>query len=258
LLGITKDELIRYAQARRLAWAEDASNERASYDRNVVRLRVLPAMAGIIPEPCPQILAFGERYRRQFAALREVIQPVIRRAAQPLPYGWWISEAAMATLPEAARAEAWDMLLHDLTNAGEAARKAAAGLITSQAGRRTQVGDWTAWRERGAIALVNEQAMSDCMVAELDEPTAQRLGLRLRRWQTGDVIQPVGRPRKKLKTWLTDIQVPSHLKPAVRVIADAEGRILWAMFLGWAECSNGSSGLQAEAEAALSLAISGP
>ncbi|MCP5040514.1 MAG: tRNA lysidine(34) synthetase TilS [bacterium] len=44
LLAVRRHELLRYAQARRLRWREDASNENDAYARNRLRRQFLPAL----------------------------------------------------------------------------------------------------------------------------------------------------------------------------------------------------------------------
>lgn len=49
LLNVSRAQLEQYAQAHRLAWIDDESNQDDSYDRNFLRLRVVPLLASRWP-----------------------------------------------------------------------------------------------------------------------------------------------------------------------------------------------------------------
>ena len=44
LLGVTKNDLLKYAQTNRLSWREDKSNQNLDYLRNYVRQKILPRL----------------------------------------------------------------------------------------------------------------------------------------------------------------------------------------------------------------------
>lgn len=50
LLGVSRADLLAYAQAKGLAWIEDPSNHDAALDRNFLRARVLPVLAERWPQ----------------------------------------------------------------------------------------------------------------------------------------------------------------------------------------------------------------
>ncbi|NJL13045.1 MAG: tRNA lysidine(34) synthetase TilS [Microscillaceae bacterium] len=49
LLFATKDQIRAFAQAENLAWREDASNQKADYQRNFIRLEIIPRLELINP-----------------------------------------------------------------------------------------------------------------------------------------------------------------------------------------------------------------
>ena len=77
LLGFTRDELRDWGRAARLVWLEDPSNLDISFDRNYLRLEVLPAV------------------RRRWPAAARTVSRVAQQAAEALEFD---AEAAAADL----------------------------------------------------------------------------------------------------------------------------------------------------------------
>jgi len=61
LLNFTKNEIKVYAKNENLQWREDSSNLLRNYERNFLRLEVLPLLEKINPNFTSNILQFGER-----------------------------------------------------------------------------------------------------------------------------------------------------------------------------------------------------
>jgi len=75
LLGFTRDEILDYARARKLAWREDRSNKSRAFTRNRLRRDVLPALAKAVGhDPVPgmaraaEILASEEEWLESLVA----------------------------------------------------------------------------------------------------------------------------------------------------------------------------------------------
>jgi tRNA(Ile)-lysidine synthase len=61
LLSFTKNEIKKYATRENLQWRDDSSNNTTSYERNFLRIEVLPLLEKINPNFTSNILQFGER-----------------------------------------------------------------------------------------------------------------------------------------------------------------------------------------------------
>lgn len=61
LLNFTRNEIKEFATKNKLQWREDSSNSTRSYERNFLRLEVLPLLEKINPDIVSTILQFGEK-----------------------------------------------------------------------------------------------------------------------------------------------------------------------------------------------------
>lgn len=68
-LDISREELEEYAQRHNLSWIEDPSNHNTEFDRNYLRLRVLPALRARWPMVDVSLLDLAARQRQLDAAL---------------------------------------------------------------------------------------------------------------------------------------------------------------------------------------------
>ena len=68
LLNFTREELTAYARANRLSWVDDPSNEDVRYDRNFIRLKVMPLLKRRWPSTS-QTLARAAKHQAGVATL---------------------------------------------------------------------------------------------------------------------------------------------------------------------------------------------
>jgi tRNA(Ile)-lysidine synthase len=69
LLGLTKDDLVSYAQQHQIAWREDSSNQKTDYRRNLIRLKVMP----ILKQINPSVSDHFERTHTRLLGMEEVL-----------------------------------------------------------------------------------------------------------------------------------------------------------------------------------------
>ena len=74
LLGVSRSQLQRYAQARGLKWSEDPSNRDERFDRNYLRLRVLP----LLQQRWPAAATTVARSAVQLAEARDLLEQLAR------------------------------------------------------------------------------------------------------------------------------------------------------------------------------------
>lgn len=72
LLGVSKASLREYAERNQLTWVEDESNADAHYDRNFLRLNILPALEQRFPA-AKQVLARSAQHLAESAQLLEEV-----------------------------------------------------------------------------------------------------------------------------------------------------------------------------------------
>lgn len=78
LLGVSRAELVEYAQQQGLKWVEDESNADDSYPRNFLRQRVMPLLAQRFPA-CSETLARSAHY---FAEASDLLDQLAQLDAQ--------------------------------------------------------------------------------------------------------------------------------------------------------------------------------
>lgn len=80
LLGLTRAQLEDYAQHHQLHWVEDESNQDARYDRNFLRLNVLPLLTARWPHFPDAVARSAQLCAEQETLLDALLAPALHRA----------------------------------------------------------------------------------------------------------------------------------------------------------------------------------
>lgn len=99
LLPVSRAELARFATDRKLVWIEDASNLDQRFDRNFLRLRVIPALR----ERWPALAATASRSVSHVAEAQQQLTRSARRAAVRAADGRALRVSALRALDPPAR-----------------------------------------------------------------------------------------------------------------------------------------------------------
>ncbi len=99
LLPVSRAQLARFAQSRKLSWVEDPSNLDQRFDRNYLRLRVLPALR----ERWPALPATASRSASHIAEAQQQLTRLGRRAAAQAADGATLRVSALRALDRQAR-----------------------------------------------------------------------------------------------------------------------------------------------------------
>ena len=83
LLGFTRSELREFAEARRLDWIEDPSNQSLSYDRNFLRQRVMPVILARWPAAAKTLSRTARHCAEAQAVLTERARALLAAALEP-------------------------------------------------------------------------------------------------------------------------------------------------------------------------------
>lgn len=83
LLNISRAEIERYAQSNNLSWIEDDSNQDDRFDRNFLRLRILPEISRRWPQFPQMVSRSAELCAEQEALLDELLTPVLNGMIKP-------------------------------------------------------------------------------------------------------------------------------------------------------------------------------
>lgn len=72
LLGFSRAELLAYVREQRLIWVNDPSNENAAYDRNFLRLEIVPRLSERWPAAVAQLTRFAAHAREADELLQQL------------------------------------------------------------------------------------------------------------------------------------------------------------------------------------------
>jgi tRNA(Ile)-lysidine synthase len=97
LLDFTRAELRAQALAWSLSWIEDPSNCEPHYDRNYLRLHVLPALLARWPDAAERAVRLAE----QMGEAERLLDAVAAEDARPLAAPWHVPRAVLAALEPA-------------------------------------------------------------------------------------------------------------------------------------------------------------
>ncbi len=77
MLGISKEEIIDYAQTHGISWREDDSNKKSTYSRNKLRNEILPKLREIIPTLDASVAILSQQFQLEQHLLETKIKEVV-------------------------------------------------------------------------------------------------------------------------------------------------------------------------------------
>lgn len=83
LLDISREQLFAYAQSRHLCWVEDESNQDPRFDRNFLRLHILPLLNQRWPHFSQSVARSAALCAAQETLLDELLDETLQRLVQP-------------------------------------------------------------------------------------------------------------------------------------------------------------------------------
>ena len=262
LLPIDKPALFDYLVENGLAWREDASNDSPVYQRNRLRLEVLPVLRDINPNLDRTLQITAERVggaeeivRRYVADTTAAAQSqaadvtyldirtlqktaatalVLHELLRPFGFSYLVTKDIVAAFG-AAPGRQFDSPTHRLVKDREQLvitprRLDSFGTHQVAAGQETLKIDGLhlrlALHEAAGFAIDRAKNQATLDADKLKFP------LTVRRWQEGDWFMPIGlKGKKKLSDFLIDQKIPLSLKDDVRVLTSADGKIAWVIGL---------------------------
>ncbi|MGH8661108.1 MAG: tRNA lysidine(34) synthetase TilS [Burkholderiales bacterium] len=259
LLDTTREEILEYAQARKLKWVEDESNQDTYFQRNFIRHEVLPVVARRFP-------AYRATLARAAGHLAEAAQLLDELAAADaaghLERGT-LSIAALRRLPPARGRNLlrYFVAFHGLTMpSAERLHEALRQALTAKQDARVlvELGDFTLRRHAGRLHLVPSRRTLPARFERLwrgekkialpelggvlTMPRARGAGIGLARLRGrpltirlrrgGESLQPdCRRPRRSLKNLLQEAGVPPWERERLPLIFFGD-KLVWAPGIG--------------------------
>jgi len=262
MLWATKEEILEYANQHGLNWQEDRSNAEEKYQRNQIRLRVIPALQKINPSLLSTTQHTLERLREVEAIFQAEVSRVAEKAVREeedrfiiqknvllrhsqggsllaewlAPYGFNFQDVTQIiktltgkTQPGLQFQSATHQLWVDRDELVLTQISSIADSQTIVVHNEGEINQLVSGRLTGrSIVAEKYQIQSDPLVAALDFHQLT-FPLTIRRWQAGDRFQPLGMThRKKISDFLVDQKVPRYLKDQIIVLL-SEDQIVWVV-----------------------------
>ncbi len=261
LLGVKKEEILRFLRARGEDWCEDESNRDDSISRNRIRHQVIPALETVREDSVDKIAEAADWLREVDGYLTKKATEWIRSHASMNKRGTWMELPTEPFLREEhvlqdyIIAEAFRTLGLPMKDKGRRHLESVAELADNSVGKQVMLpGEWTAVRnytsvrieklpagkaeeERGhAEYVMTTRTFSFDGTMDFPKKTytkcvdydkiKQRPELRFRK--PGDQIAVAPGQHKKLKDWFIDEKIPVKDRDRVPVVADGQD-IVWVL-----------------------------
>ncbi|MDE3127042.1 MAG: tRNA lysidine(34) synthetase TilS [Gemmatimonadota bacterium] len=249
-LAVDRGTVRAFALRRKLAFADDPTNESRRYLRNRIRLDLLPALERVRPAIGAELLALSERA----AAVRSALDAVAAEVSVVTEDGRLaVAAPEMAGYSRESLSALWPAMAARVGLALDrrGTERVVAFTIESGAGRRVQVsGGWELYRSRERFELVRgaEPAAGEAVLARgrgarfggwrfapgVDRPgdpwtavLAADATTIVRTWRAGDRMQAAGSARaRRVKRFLSDARVSAADRARWPVVV-ADGEVVW-------------------------------
>jgi tRNA(Ile)-lysidine synthase len=259
LLGVGKTEIYQYAKENGLSWREDLSNQSIKYQRNKIRLEILP----ILEEINPNLEATFQRNFKRLGRVDAFVQSEVERY-----WNTWKKEENRTI-----KIRISDIQSHPFADVVLSYKLGELGFnsthvedllqaINGQPGSVISSKDYHIFIDRSEIliqekrftAIPDEYSITE-FLGEISQPIALKFvdqpisetriipdlkqayfdfdslvfPLKLRKWKAGDKLQPFGmKGQKKVSDVLVDVKMPLPEKENVWVLESA-GEIIWVV-----------------------------
>ena len=262
LLGVTRSELLNYAQDRSLGYASDPSNLNRARTRTRIREDVVPVLSHLNPEAEKHWSRFAGRSALAADFLDSLAKPLLAQArghlaslniqtlkdADPYLRKWalaiWLGEQVLPV--ETSFLESLDALLETpgkkmtLANRvilNEAGRLWACGL-TPPKSQRLATGKPQEVETLGGYLKTHLDQQKKTLFSALKSPTQVafdadqlHLGLEMRPWKVGDRFKPFGlKGSVKIGDLFTNLKIPTPLREHWPLVVCGE-EIIWVVGL---------------------------
>jgi tRNA(Ile)-lysidine synthase len=249
----SKEEILEYAKAVQIAWREDHTNSESYYDRNFIRNKVLPLLLELNP-------SLVQTFQNTLERLKLSQQFIEQKADE-----WPLKEEAGSIALDLSQLKQTDVvLLNELLNRFGFNYVTVKSIWASRriTGSRFESAEWEAFIDRESLHI-RKKGAHEVLEMKLDEPGVHEndtlkvaiekmvnvpadlytadpftayfdfdqldFPLKLRKWQLGDRIKPLGMTGyKKVSDLLIDEKVSMVAKEKVLVL-ESGGEIAWVV-----------------------------
>ncbi len=258
LLFALREEIVAYANETGFNWREDASNSEDKYLRNAIRHHIIPKLEELLPGATARIAETAQRISAAEIIYRQALAGRLAKLKEQRGKDWYVP-IRLLQKEQALAAVAYE-LFTPFGFSGEQVPQILS-LMDGESGRQVLSSAYRAIRHRDflvitALAVVEAnliliesvpasietaEGTFQCSWVLPDTPFSENpniallngddlsLPLILRTRREGDYFYPLGMggKKKKLKRFLIDAKMPLHEKERIRILEDADKRILW-------------------------------
>jgi tRNA(Ile)-lysidine synthase len=241
LLNFSKEEILEFAKSYLISWREDVSNAKSDYTRNKLRNILLPIVSNQIPTLKDSVLTMVKAFQATQQDLELKVKPIVLNIIESQKW----SHENFDHLSEFEQVEV-------LRNLGirQTAILELQKLRKSQKGKKIQIDEFDIYQDSDSFMILKSELIIDkkevwkvCQRKVEFLPNQFNLNeiyldlskikgeLKLRKWQIGDRMKPIGMKGSKLVSdILTEAKLPSIEKENSLVLVDDE-KIIWCVGL---------------------------
>lgn len=241
LLNSSKEEILEFAKSHDILWREDKSNVKNDYTRNKLRNKLLPEVINQIPTLKDSVLTLAKAFQDTQQDLELKVKPIVFIILETKKW----SHDNFDQLSEFEQVEVLRSLGIRQTAILELRK-----LRKSQKGKKIQIDEFDIYQDSDCFMILKSELILDkkevwkvCQRKVEFLPNQFNLNeiyldlskikgeLRLRKWQVGDRMKPIGMNGSKLiSDILTEAKLPSMEKENALVLVDDE-KIIWCVGL---------------------------
>ncbi len=266
-LNVTKEEIKNYLDTNAIEYREDSSNKNMEFKRNYLRNKIIPLVKkNVNPALHKVLLSSSEVFRNQ----KEIIDYYISTLTDEIVYKNGneiiVKTKELKKYPQAVLGGILKIIFTEFLNKEYSFEKflKLKNLVDSQTGTNIFLTkNIKAIRERGKIIIYHPSSLKQNIInisigetiklngktltvkkikkatskitraKNIEIISADKIGkeLKIRKWQSGDKIQPLGmKGLKKISDILTDMKIPSYKKKEQLVLLNGK-EIIWLLGL---------------------------
>ncbi len=239
LLNFSKGEILEFAKSTKISWREDVSNAKSDYTRNKLRNVLLPEVLVQIPTIKDSVLTLVKAFQNTQQDLELKVKPIVLNIIETQK----LSHVNFDHLSEFEQVEVLRSLGIRQTAISELQK-----LRKSQKGKKMHLDGFDIYQDTDCFLFKNletnkeeEEKWKVCQQKVDVLPTQFNLQeiyldfskikgeLKLRKWQNGDRMKPIGMQGSKLiSDILTEAKLSSIEKENSLVLVDDE-KIIWCV-----------------------------
>ena len=220
LLDVSREEIVAYARAHRLAWVEDESNADESLTRNFVRRQIGPLLEKRFPAWKQALARAARHFARREAGAEALLRKFLQGKGLRAP-----SEAKLVEMLKQLTSRGRRTLVeHD----GARLRVYRGRILEDQPGQAFKPVAWNGERKLAIPALGGELRFR----AARGKGFSKNLALKVRLRRGGERLQPdARRPRRTLKNLFQEAGVPPWERDRLPLLVSGED-VVWVPGLG--------------------------